>query len=81
MKDYSVQRHTKNNIKTLAPNWLIAIELFAGISLLYVSSSALIETDMHISVRPAPANTIQRNNNAMLQAQSVKTATLLASIH
>ncbi len=31
------------------PNWLIALELGAGAALLYISSSALINNDMHIS--------------------------------
>ncbi len=30
------------------PNWLIALELCSGAVLLYISSSALIGTDMHL---------------------------------
>ncbi|MCB1756166.1 MAG: hypothetical protein KDJ38_11620 [Gammaproteobacteria bacterium] len=33
------------------PNWLIALELALGAALLYVSSSALVLTDMHVSTR------------------------------
>lgn len=33
------------------PNWLIALELASGAALLYISSSALINTDMHLANR------------------------------
>lgn len=45
------------------PNWLIALELGAGAALLYISSSALVNTDMHVSrnIR-VPANLVKLEN-------------------
>lgn len=44
-----MQHPTQKNNSMYVPNWLIALELGAGAALLYISSSALVNTDMHIS--------------------------------
>lgn len=44
-----MQHTTQEKHSMHVPNWLIALEFGAGAALLYISSSALVNTDMHIS--------------------------------
>lgn len=69
-----------NNLKDNSmhvPNWLIAIELGAGAALLYISSSALVNTDMHISrnvARPTVVEELQSAPSASSEEKIILSA-------
>ena len=73
-----MQPTAQENNSMYVPNWLIALELGAGAALLYISSSALINTDMHVSRstnKPAEIHELENttsnaNNKIILSAHT-----------
>lgn len=58
-----MQQTTQVKNSMYVPNWLIALELGAGAALLYISSSALVTTDMHVSRNHGTPATIEESES------------------